>query len=207
MKGFNRKHVRLWAYALPLATSLLFLPAKAVYGQEDCRQVYADCYSRALTEQDRCEEWCQSSDGNESACKEGCVDKFYDDENGCQFEEFDPARREEDVMNYQQARLSIFRGAGLLGILLHCIHGGGALGAASVLTEEKTDLVATGTDVAVTSRELDQLSTRRLARLKAQEYELKRQALEDHLAQLLLRRKAAALHISPEELGETRNPR
>ena len=88
MKGVNRKHVRLWAYALPLATSLLFLPAKAVYGQEDCRQVYADCYSRALTEQDRCKEWCQSSDGNESACKEGCVDKFYDDENGCQFEEF-----------------------------------------------------------------------------------------------------------------------
>src|SRR5436309_1574070 len=110
------------------------------------------------------------------------------------------ARR--DVMNYQQARLSIFRGAGLLGILLHCIHGGGALGAASVFTQEKTDLVATGTDVAVTSRELDQLSTGRLVRLKAQEYELKSQALEDHLAQFLLRRKAAALHISPEELGK-----
>jgi len=44
MKGFNRKHVRLWAYALPLATSLLLLPAKAAYGQEDCNvQIHPDC--------------------------------------------------------------------------------------------------------------------------------------------------------------------
>jgi len=103
-------------------------------------------------------------------------------------------------MNYQQARLSIFRGAGFLGILLNCIQGGGALGAASFVAEGQTDLVATGTDVAVTSRDLDQLSARRLVRLKAQEHELKRQVLEDHLAHLLLQRKAAALHISPEEL-------
>jgi protein-disulfide isomerase len=102
-------------------------------------------------------------------------------------------------MSYQQARLSIFK-AGLVAILLHGIQGGGVLGAVSFLTEGQTDLVATGTGVAITSRDLDQLSAHRLAKLRAQEYELKRQALEDHLAQMLLRKEAAALHISPEEL-------
>src|SRR4051812_17657375 len=101
-------------------------------------------------------------------------------------------------MDYQQARLSIFK-AGLVSILLHCIYGSGALGAA-FFTEGQTDLVATGTDLAVTSRELDQLSARRLVRLRTQEYELKRQALEDPLAHLLLRREATARHISPEAL-------
>src|SRR4051794_33851547 len=46
MKGFNRKHVRLWAYALPLATSLLLLPAKTVYGQE-CPLIPPECQAEA----------------------------------------------------------------------------------------------------------------------------------------------------------------
>jgi len=90
-------------------------------------------------------------------------------------------------------------GIGVLGIVPSCMSGGCGLAAASLTTQE-IKLVATGTDVAVTSRELDQLLAGRLAKLRVQEYELKRQVLEEHLARMLLKKEASALNISPEEL-------
>jgi hypothetical protein len=38
MKGFNRKDVRLWAYALPLVTSFLLSPVNQIYGATCCEE-------------------------------------------------------------------------------------------------------------------------------------------------------------------------
>lgn len=57
-------------------------------------------------------------------------------------------------------------------------------------------------DTTVTVAELDALASERLARLRNEEYTIRKQVLEEHITRLLLEKEAAARHISVSELTE-----